>query len=127
MHSQVAKENIKEVLNQMRTNYGPDHKIWEDIVALIDNEEWKSRERVRAVLMFDSLKKADEEYFFSALKKTVLEAQEIYGLVLDKVPARDYIHIEDPSNDSEIISTVQDDDVGEAINPEEIDVAINAE
>ena len=111
----------------MRTNYGPDHKIWEDIVALIDNEEWKSRERVRAVLMFDGLKKADEEYFFSTLKKTVLEAQEIYGLVLDKVPARDYIHIEDPNDDSEIISTVQDDDVGEAINPEEIDVAINAE
>ena len=42
MHSAVCEDNINELLKQMRTNYGTDHKIWQDIVDLIASEEWDS-------------------------------------------------------------------------------------
>lgn len=47
MHSMIAEDNVKETLKQMNTCYGPDHKIWEDIAKLADNEEWKSNSKVR--------------------------------------------------------------------------------
>lgn len=53
--------------------------------------------------MFTDLPKADDEYFFATLKKKVEEAQEIYGLILEKMPKREYVHdVEDAGDESEI-------------------------
>ena len=55
MHSRVAEDNLKEVVKLFRMNFGSDHKIWEDLVALVDSEEWK-KEKIRKVLIFDDIK-----------------------------------------------------------------------
>ena len=51
----------------MQRNFGADHKIWEDLALSIESEDW-TRDRIRSVLMFDGLLKADDENFFSTLK-----------------------------------------------------------
>ena len=59
----------------------------------------------------------------------MIDAQELYAIVLDKMPKREYAHIEDPGEDSEILDTLQDEaendpKADDAIRAEEIQVAI---
>ena len=76
------------------------------------------------MLMMQDLKKANDHYFFSSLKKTIQDAQEIYTLVLKKLPKREYVHIEDPDEDSVILET-EPNESGDPINMDHIDVNIN--
>ena len=72
-----------------------------------------------------NLKKADDKYFYSTLKKTITDAQEIYKLVLEKVPKREYVHIENPDEDSVILDTEENEKEGAPIDMDQIDVNIN--
>ena len=67
MHSKIAEDNLREIQKQLQGNFGQDHKIWEDLAVSIESEEW-TRDKIRSVLMFDGLLKADDENFFSTLK-----------------------------------------------------------
>lgn len=67
MHSKIAEDNLREIQKQLQRNFGADHKIWEDLALSIESEDW-TRDRIRSVLMFDGLLKADDENFFSTLK-----------------------------------------------------------
>ena len=55
--------------------------------------------------MFEELEKPDAADFMEGLEAKIGEAQELYNLVIEKMPAREYTHVEDQDIDESVISS----------------------
>jgi hypothetical protein len=55
--------------------------------------------------LFEESKKPDAADFMEGLEAQIGEAQELYNLVMEKMPAREYTHVEDLDLDESMISS----------------------
>ena len=79
-------------------------QFWEDLAQLIETEGM-SADRIRKRLLFEELEKPDAADFMEDLEAKIGQAQLVYKLVMSKMPAREYTHVEDGEIDESVISS----------------------